>query len=400
MTDLMTKLAVFEEFLDCAGISLWHFDGELRLLSANAQYQEQLMTLLQLSGCRKIIEKYSRKQRIPGFCADAASLIWLVAPKYVNDVLADVFLVGPVFSSSTSERALTQSLRELHVSNELLRSAPALLRSVPVIPHTFLMQYGLMLHRCLTDEKLETADIQIIAATVNTPKKIVADPERGERTGAYALEQQIFQAVEDGNIDFVHPKEIYQRRNGSLHKTNPLRSAKNEIITCITLITRAAIRGGMPEASAYALSDYYILLLEDSDNLAAVYQYSQDAFKDFTSRVHKYKLQQGRSKEILDCISYLQLHMGQKIAMSELADKLGYNKNYLSTKFSGEMGMTISAYLLQLRIERAKVLLQNTNSSIQQISDELGFNSVSYFSAQFRRAIGQSPVAFRDRREK
>lgn len=399
MTDLATKLEIFEEFLDCSGIALWHFDGEMRLISTNAPNREELLTLFNISGCKKTIRQYCMKQRLPGFCSDTASLIWLAAPKYVNGSLADVFIIGPVFSSSTSGRALTQSLRDLHASPELLQSTLTLLKSVPVIPHTFLMQYGLMLHRCLTDEKLETADVQVITAPISAGRIIPTDPEREPHTGAYALEQKIFQAVEDGNEDFVHPKEIYQRNNGILHRTDPLRSAKNEIITCITLITRAAIRGGMPEESAYALSDYYILLLEDSGSIAEVYKYSQDAFKDFTSRVHKCKMRQGKSKEILDCASYLQLHIGQKVTMAELSDNLGYNKNYLSSEFSREVGMTISDYLLELRMERAKILLLNTDKSVQQIGDELGFNSVSYFSAQFRKKSGQSPSAFRDRRE-
>ncbi|MGN0999203.1 MAG: helix-turn-helix domain-containing protein [Faecousia sp.] len=356
--------------------------------------------LFNIGGCKKMIQQYCLENRLPGFCSDIASLIWLTSPQYINDTLTDIYIVGPVFSSSTSEYALTKSLLNLHASQELVQSTRALLKAVPVVPHTFLMQYGLILHRCLTGAKLETADIQIIAASGNIHSKILPDTEPESHIGTYALERQIFQAVEDGNIDYIHPKEVYQRHTGTLHRTNPLRNAKNEIITCITLITRAAIRGGMPEESAYSLSDYYILLLEDSSSIAEVYQYSQDAFKDFTSRVHKYKMRQGRSKEIQDCISYLELHLGQKVTMTELSSALGYNKNYLSTKFAKEVGMTISDYLLKLRIDRAKLLLHNSGKPIQQISDELGFNSVSYFSAQFRKATGKSPSDFRNRKEK
>lgn len=397
MADLVTKLEVYQEFLDCSNIPLWHYDGEMRLISTNAPNQEALQTLFSIGGCKRQIQQYCLGNRLPGFYSDSASLIWLAAPRYVNDTLTDIYLIGPVFSSHMSEQAMSRSLYNLRVSPELVQSARALLQSVPIVHHTFLMHHGLMLHWCLTGVKLESADIQIISSANNHPR-IPDAPERESRTGTYALEQQIFQAVEDGNIHFVHPKEVYQRNTGMLHKTDPLRSAKNEVITCITLINRAAIRGGMPEDSAYALADHYILLLEDATKISEVYQYSQDAFKDFTTRVHKYKLGQGRSKEIQDCISYLELHIGQKVTMTELARELGYNKNYLSTKFGKEVGMTISEYLLKLRLERAKVWLQNSDKRILEISDDLGFNSVSYFSAQFRKATGQSPTDFRNRK--
>ena len=47
--------------------------------------------------------------------------------------------------------------------------------------------------------------------------------------------------------------------------------------------------------------------------------------------------------------------------MSALAESVGYNKNYLSTKFSREVGVSLSDYLARLRVERAKLALRNTS---------------------------------------
>lgn len=398
MTDLATKLALFAEFLECSNVFLWHYDGEMRLISSNHPNQDQFHTLFTIGGSKERIHKYCLCNRMPGFSSDLASLLWLAAPQYINNTLTDIYIIGPVFSSNISEHTLSITLQNMSISTDLQRSASALLKMVPTIHHTLLMQYGLMLYRCLTGEKLETADINVIYENKRAGAARSLDDQREPRKGKYALELQIFQAVEDGNIDYVHPKEVYQQQTGTLNRYDPLKNAKSELVSCLTLITRAAIRGGMPEDSAYALSDYYIQMGTDCENIAAVYQYTQDAFKDFTARVHKYKTSHGHSKEIRDCISYLQLHLGKKLNMSDLADAVGYNKNYLSTKFGREVGLSISEYMAQLRIERAKVWLQNTDKPIQQISDELGFSSVSYFSAQFRKAVGQSPTAYRNRK--
>lgn len=44
MADLLTKLEVYQEFLDCSSIPLWHYDGEMRLISTNAPNPEALET--------------------------------------------------------------------------------------------------------------------------------------------------------------------------------------------------------------------------------------------------------------------------------------------------------------------------------------------------------------------
>jgi AraC-like DNA-binding protein len=50
---------------------------------------------------------------------------------------------------------------------------------------------------------------------------------------------------------------------------------------------------------------------------------------------------------------------------------------------------------VQCRMDRARILLQETASSIGQISDELGYQDVGYFSRQFKQRTGRSPLDFR-----
>lgn len=154
-------------------------------------------TLFSAGGCKEQIQQYCLNNRLPGLYSDTASLIWLAAPQYVYDTLTDIYLIGPVFSSPMSEQAFTRSLRSLRVDAKLVQSASSILQSVPIVHHTFLMHHGLMLHRCLTGVKPESADIQIISPVDSHPR-IPDTPERESRTGTYALKQQIFKAVEEG----------------------------------------------------------------------------------------------------------------------------------------------------------------------------------------------------------
>ena len=64
------------------------------------------------------------------------------------------------------------------------------------------------------------------------------------------------------------------------------------------------------------------------------------------------------------------------------------------------MGMTCKDFIKNYRINLAKELLQNTDLSIQQISEKTGYATVYYFSQQFKQVTGESPGNFRKKRQK
>lgn len=397
MSDLQTRLEVFSDFLDCAGVALWHYDGEMRLIRSNHPYKDDLQQLFGVAESKTRILGYCQENCLPCLGPDSAALLWMAAPYKVNGVLTDIYVIGPVFPSAISEQALTAALGKVHMPPELTNQVRELLKTVPAVQYSLLVQYGVMLHRCLYGEKIDPSDIQWLASPLEPRAPRTVEENVNTRRGTYAFEQEFFRIVEEGNLDAVRPQGVTQIQPGFLSRTDPLRHAKNMLIAEITLTCRAAIRGGLPEDTAYSLADFYIQNSEDCRNTSQVYQLANDAFRDFTARVHRHK-GRGYSKEINDCIGYLELHLGEKFNIAALAESVGYNKNYLSTKFSREVGVSLSDYLARLRIERAKFALHNTSESVQQISERLGFGSVSYFSAQFRKAVGQTPTDYRNRR--
>ena len=397
MSDLQTRLEVFSDFLDCAGVALWHYDGEMRLIRSNHPYKDDLQQLFGVAESKTRILGYCQENCLPCLGPDSAALLWMAAPYKVNGVLTDIYVIGPVFPSAISEQALTAALGKVHMPPELTNQVRELLKTVPNIQYSLLVQYGVMLHRCLYGEKIDPSEIQWLASPLEPRAPRTVEENVNTRRGTYAFEQEFFRIVEEGNLDAVRPQGVTQIQPGFLSRTDPLRHAKNMLIAEITLTCRAAIRGGLPEDTAYSLADFYIQNSEDCRNTSQVYQLANDAFRDFTARVHRHK-SRGYSKEINDCIGYLELHLGEKFNIAALAESVGYNKNYLSTKFSREVGVSLSDYLARLRIERAKFALHNTSESVQQISERLGFSSVSYFSAQFRKAVGQTPTDYRNRR--
>lgn len=93
--------------------------------------------------------------------------------------------------------------------------------------------------------------------------------------------------------------------------------------------------------------------------------------------------------------NYLDIHYTEKITLDSLSGQFFINKFYLTRIFREKFGISITNYLLQLRITHAKSLLRFTDLSIDQISHECGMSDANYFSRVFKRIEGTTPGQFR-----
>lgn len=103
-----------------------------------------------------------------------------------------------------------------------------------------------------------------------------------------------------------------------------------------------------------------------------------------------------------DCVfieNYLNVHFREDITLDRLAELTFMNKYYLSHIFKEHSGMSPIDYLLNKRISEAKKLLVNTDLSISQISNIVGFNSSSYFSQYFKKTSDHSPSHYRKKHQ-
>ena len=95
--------------------------------------------------------------------------------------------------------------------------------------------------------------------------------------------------------------------------------------------------------------------------------------------------------------SYMDSHLGENISRATLSDLVFLNADYLARLFKQEMNQSISAYLLERRMERAGHLLRETRIPVNQIAEDLGYENNSYFSKLFRQKYGVTPVEYRRR---
>ena len=87
----------------------------------------------------------------------------------------------------------------------------------------------------------------------------------------------------------------------------------------------------------------------------------------------------------------------QKIKLEQFAQRVAVNSTYLNRYFNQEYGCSFLQYLTSLRIEKAEMLLRDSNAEIEDICYNTGFNSPSAFHKAFKNRYGCSPSEWRRR---
>ncbi len=133
---------------------------------------------------------------------------------------------------------------------------------------------------------------------------------------------------------------------------------------------------------------------------------SEEALESLLTRVRtrlseKYELpeEEGLARSGEECvrmaIRYMREHYMENIDISVLAADLGFHSSYLTRLFGKYVGVTPLKYLTNLRIEEAQRLLLDTDLTIGEVGERVGYPDQFHFSKTFRKATGVNPSAYR-----
>lgn len=341
-----------------------------------------------------------KTSNMPILFIDSLYLNWLIQPCRLDET--DTYLVlGPVFETSISHATFRRQMdiQKMTVSSQI--HFLKMVNDIPVLSNQQLFHYGAMFHYALFGHTITYSDLTLkgvpqskTAAFPNMDKFDIPSSH-----GSQMFEKKMLRNVREGNINYMHPSSnilsIQNQTVGILCPGDPLRQAKDSIIVYITLVTRAAVEGGLSMETAYSLSDYYIQTLEMADSINSVYELSQEMYDTFIRAVHQIRHHTPYSQTVQYALENIRKHIHEVIDIDALAKELGYNTYYMTKLFKKETGMSMKEYILKEKTENAKILLETTSLNINEISDSLSFHSPSYFSTAFKKVTGYTPLEYR-----
>lgn len=139
------------------------------------------------------------------------------------------------------------------------------------------------------------------------------------------------------------------------------------------------------------------LLLNGLENIDSVEEFKEHILFILKLTMEQTHPQLDNSNSVIDQVKkFMEEHMSNhKLTRDDIANHVYLNPDYLTRIFKKKTGFSISAYLQQVRMEKAKQLLIHTELSISTISLECGYTNFSYFSTLFKNSTSLNPKEFR-----
>lgn len=216
-----------------------------------------------------------------------------------------------------------------------------------------------------------TGEFQVVRTKTETPSKIL---------------KTLQQAVSNNQIEKI--KEILES------VSNRERIGEYNILFALALhnlmITYCASANQMDFEDEYLYS--YESLCKQYKNYVEMLDYLKRLLRTKNTTMENFST---FNNNFLYVMKYINENYHKNISTTIIAKELNLNANYISQLFKKETGDTYSNYLANLRIEKAKELLVETELSLSEICEKIGYNDYFYFLKIFKKQVGVSPSNYR-----
>lgn len=312
-------------------------------------------------------------------------------------------VIGPITNVLLSKEMTKKVMQDALISLSHINQITEIINSFPKMTFERFLHTLCLLNYSINDKKLTMEDILdyknrklLFPIATEYTSKIFNAKEEQHFHNTYQFEKQYLNIIENGDLAAL--KKLLEDPiviTPGVVADNGVRQIKNLFIAGTTLVTRAAIKGGLDMESAYQLSDVYIQKMEKLYSVEDIYNLQYQLMFDFTERVLASKIPSGISLCVYECINYINANTNRPITVEDVAANVNKSRSFISRKFKQELGFGINEFINSRKIEEAKYLLTYTNKSISEISFYLCFSSQSYFQNVFKKKLGITPNDYR-----
>lgn len=174
-----------------------------------------------------------------------------------------------------------------------------------------------------------------------------------------------------------------------------LEGLKLHLQELITLISRTVMELGGREDAMLALSTRLLRKVPTIADRAAARSLALEVLQSFLAEWAPAPMG-ARHAIVRQVMDYLrQEYHRPELDLHTIARVVHLSPAYLSHLFSKEMHMTITQYLTSIRLEIAKKRLRESDDTVSEIADQVGYTSGGYFCKIFKKIVGMSPTAYR-----
>lgn len=208
-----------------------------------------------------------------------------------------------------------------------------------------------------------------------------------------AVEEALVLSVETANADGARGavERFFQSALRRAWDENRVRAA------CIRLLSRLLMLLhdlSEPGGKAFESGEIWGRLLE-CRSIPDMRGLMTQCASDIAGRISEKRADADRNV-VRHILEYIDRKLDTRITAADLADEFYYSPNYIGVVFKKDTGRTLTEYLKDIRLERARDMLRNPANRIGEVASRVGYPNVSYFCSLFKKKYGVNPGEYKE----
>jgi len=310
-----------------------------------------------------------------------------------------VVAAGPVSTYKVTQHQIRSILQLLKQS---MSRENEMMRWLHTLPTCRIKRFRetLSLIAYLLDESMDGSAVPVSCPLSDFSKTVTSQDLSFINKIDDATENLVIMAVESGNPAELDRLLRMYDENGEeflVLSDNVIRSFKNTFIMAVSIVSRAAMRGGLDYTTAVTVREKYLAQIEEMNQYQEIKRLILIMFFDYARRTEKTQKLPADSAVVARVCKYVQSHLHERILATDISENLHINNAYLCRHFKQKTGKALSEYITERKVQEAKRLLEYTDFSLVEISACLGFTSQQYFHTVFKKYGGITPKEYRNK---
>lgn len=311
-------------------------------------------------------------------------------------------ILGPVSPTSLSYRNFYTDNRMFDSDLKDLLQFYHLTQQSPHMSLTQFVNNMALLIKLETDTDINVKEILAnhLPSANNIPLTTPPDffePQYATLLKSMEFEKQILSHLSNGNIDEI--KKSF--KNTTLFKSLPkLISTTADyhkfFFMFSVLCYMTALKDGLDIHKAYPILDTYISQLPLVSTAIELEELCLQISLDFCNHIIPIRKLTSESPIVTKCLRYIHEHIGNKITIDDLTEHCNVSRRTITQHFSDHYHMTVTEYILHIRMKEACFLLTHSCYPISEISNQLAFSSQSHFNTAFKKVHNCTPLQYRN----
>lgn len=312
--------------------------------------------------------------------------------------------VGPLAGMSISEEDIADYLFPAGLSMDTTRQLSSYLSRTKLWTADTVFQLMLNINLALNGEMLSTEEIGLVNDSETNKQLLfykkhyereVEDQEHKEPIQFQDYSDQLSYCLMTGNTTELLKMLDQFDQLGSIPFTADISAtlshARQTAYGSVFASENVALKSGIPASNLKTTKQYYLDRIDQAATQEECRTLCIRAILDFSKNVKEYLAVEAENPAIRRAIEYIKENLNTKLLAADIANAAHVNVHYLFTKFKTETGKTLTAYINEEKIKKARYYILYTENSFSEIAISLSFSSQSYFQTVFKKITGKTP---------